>query len=35
VTIHNIAYMMRLGSRMRDAIRNDSFPTFVLDFFAR
>jgi queuine tRNA-ribosyltransferase len=35
LTIHNIAYMMRLGSRMRQAIRSDTFPQFVLDFFIK
>ena len=34
VTIHNIAYMMRLGARMRAAIKEDRFPSFVADFFA-
>ena len=33
VTIHNIAYMMRLGQRMRAAIQADAFPQFVLNFF--
>mmetsp|Transcript_21361 Transcript_21361/g.33412 ORF Transcript_21361/g.33412 Transcript_21361/m.33412 type:complete len:279 (+) Transcript_21361:533-1369(+) len=33
VTIHNIAYMMRLGSRMREAIRSGTFPEFVVSFF--
>jgi queuine tRNA-ribosyltransferase len=35
VTIHNIAYMMRLGKRMRQAIRDDVFPEFVLGFFQK
>ena len=35
VTIHNIAYMMRLGRRMREAIRADTFPAFVVDYFSR
>ena len=33
VTIHNIAYMMRLGERMREAIRSGTFPDFVVSFF--
>lgn len=35
VTIHNIAYMMRLGRRMRQAICADVFPEFVVDYFSR
>jgi len=34
VTIHNIAYMMRLGKRMREAILEDRFPAFAADFFS-
>ena len=32
LTIHNIAYMMRLVRGMRRAIQDQNYPTFVKDF---
>ncbi len=32
ISIHNVAYQMRLMQRVRDAIKEDRFPEFVVDF---
>jgi hypothetical protein len=32
LSIHNVAYQMRLMQRVRDAIKEDRFPAFVLGF---
>ena len=35
ITIHNIAYMMRLMKRARAAIDEGNYPEFVVDYMAR
>ncbi|CAF0797608.1 unnamed protein product [Brachionus calyciflorus] len=32
MSLHNVAYQMRLMQRIRDAIKNDTFPDFVRNF---
>ncbi len=34
VTYHNIAYMMRLGANIREAIMEQRFPEFVRELVA-
>ncbi|EDX03315.1 GD23082 [Drosophila simulans] len=35
LSIHNVAYQLRLMRSMREAIQQDEFPKFVADFMAR